>query len=77
MNCPNCGKPMEEGAMYNAPAAGFAWVPSSQKRPLLFTDEAIIKCNGIWLREKNFFPPTLVKLTVFICRDCQKGVFDY
>lgn len=74
MECPFCGKEMENGRFSNM-RFYYAWLPENVKAPLLLNSITIEKAGGLMLGDQvNLLAP--ITLTARICRSCGKGVFD-
>ncbi len=77
MNCPFCGKFMENGKLYNGRRdIGLIWLPEEAKLPLLFSEEKIHERNGIILSEATYIPFIFPFVNANVCRDCRRGVFE-
>lgn len=75
MDCPFCGKPMEEGKFMTGSGSGAVWVPKDTKRPFPnFTLRKIQDAGGMILADHYNFRDGY-SLTANICRKCKSGIF--
>ncbi len=76
MDCPKCGKSMENGYLIggnvNVP---IFWLPEAHKDSFfLYTDNAVLKRNGI-VFDKHFLSKP--RLEACVCRTCGVGMFTF
>ena len=75
MNCPYCGKPMEEGRIPGDRQNGMFWLPEGEDISVAFAHWVADEKGGIPLADPKFFG--FPSLKAHICRDCKKGVFAF
>ena len=73
MNCPYCGKPMEEGRLLGRRDFGHVWLPQEVSTPAMLSRKIVENKNGIILNDPTVLRPGV---DAYICRTCKKGVFD-
>ena len=74
MNCPYCGKPMEEGRVPGDRQHGMFWLPENAEIAVAFANWVVDEEGGIPLADPKFFGFPYLK--TYICRACKKGIFD-
>lgn len=73
MNCPYCGKPMEEGRLLGRRDFGHVWLPQEVSTPAMLSRKNVENKNGIILNDPTILRPGV---DAYICRACKKGVFE-
>ena len=80
MNCPVCGKEMEQGKVAFAPPAGIHFLPPDEKHlPHLVTKRGVENRGGTGLLPPANFGllESSGTLPGWICRSCRKVVMEY
>ena len=79
MNCPVCGKAMQEGMVVYNPSVGLHFLPPGGSLPYVMTKHGIEKQGGIALDGPNNLGPLKSDgtLPAYICRECRKIVVEY
>ncbi len=68
MNCPKCGKEMEEGRM-TAGQNGIFWIPENKSMTRSFFDS-----KTVTISERSF---SAKGVPAYICQACRKVIADY
>jgi len=75
MECPYCGKPMEDGRIPGDRQNGMFWLPENEEISVAFANWVMDEKGGIPLADPKFFGFPYLK--AYICRECKKGVFEF
>ena len=79
MNCPNCGKRMEQGKVITSYSRGLFFLPPDGDIDAFFlTKKYVTKQDGIVLDgpyNTNLHNESL--FSACVCRDCRKVILDY
>lgn len=73
MECPFCGKEMEDGRFIDR-MPGIVWLPKDAKNQLIISTISVEEAGGLVLCDEIKLGRR--SLTARICRSCGKGVFD-
>ena len=78
MNCPYCGKPMEDGTLYHLRNdTAMVWLPLGVKMPLIYSETKIQDNGGLLLgRDTKWTLSKIggVHVPLSVCRTCKKGI---
>lgn len=79
MNCPNCGKEMEQGKVITSYSRGLFFLPpSGDIDAIILTKKYITRQNGIVLDGPyNTAFPNESSFSACVCRDCRKITLTY
>lgn len=75
MKCPYCEQIMELGSIITSADSFVYWLPNDEKliNPLLWSRKTIGQKKGVLFSKKLSYR----KISAFICRKCNKCIFDF